>query len=81
MISGQKDVWESYIFIGVPARLAFIRTLSLSAAVRPPNGDDWLHEPKWDGLPLPGHQGGMSGRPARIAEVLEKADKGNRPAR
>ena len=32
------------------ARLAFIRPLSPSAAVRPPNGDDWLHEPKWDGF-------------------------------
>ena len=26
-------------------RLAFIRPLSPSAAVRPPKGDDWLHEP------------------------------------
>ena len=33
----------------VPLRLAFIRPLSPSAAVRPPKGDDWLHEPKWDG--------------------------------
>jgi len=31
-------------------RLAFIRPLSPSAAVRPPKGDDWLHEPKWDGF-------------------------------
>jgi bifunctional non-homologous end joining protein LigD len=31
-------------------RLTFIRPLSPSAAVRPPNGDDWLHEPKWDGF-------------------------------
>jgi ATP-dependent DNA ligase len=30
-------------------RLAFIHPLSPSAAVRPPKGDDWLHEPKWDG--------------------------------
>jgi bifunctional non-homologous end joining protein LigD len=30
------------------ARLAFIRPLNPSAAVRPPNGDDWLHEPKLD---------------------------------
>jgi bifunctional non-homologous end joining protein LigD len=30
-------------------RLAFIRPLGPSAAVRPPKGDDWLHEPKWDG--------------------------------
>jgi bifunctional non-homologous end joining protein LigD len=29
-------------------RLAFIRPLNPSAAVRPPKGDDWLHEPKWD---------------------------------
>jgi bifunctional non-homologous end joining protein LigD len=35
---------------GVPVRLAFIRPLSPSAAVRPPKGDDWLHEPKWDGF-------------------------------
>jgi bifunctional non-homologous end joining protein LigD len=34
----------------VSARLAFIRPLVSSAAVRPPNGDDWLHEPKWDGF-------------------------------
>ena len=31
-------------------RLAFIRPLSPSAAVRPPKGDDWLYEPKWDGF-------------------------------
>jgi ATP-dependent DNA ligase len=31
-------------------RLAFIRPFSPSAAVRPPKGDDWLHEPKWDGF-------------------------------
>ena len=32
------------------SRLAFIRPLNPSAAVRPPAGDDWLHEPKWDGF-------------------------------
>ena len=31
-------------------RLTFIRPLSPSAAVHPPAGDDWLHEPKWDGF-------------------------------
>ena len=31
-------------------RIAFIRPLSPSAAVRPPQGDEWLHEPKWDGF-------------------------------
>ena len=31
-------------------RLAFIRPLNPSAAVCPPKGDDWLHEPKWDGF-------------------------------
>jgi bifunctional non-homologous end joining protein LigD len=31
-------------------RLSFIRPLSPSASVRPPQGDDWLHEPKWDGF-------------------------------
>ena len=31
-------------------RLAFIRPLSPSAAVRPPKGDDWIREPKWDGF-------------------------------
>jgi ATP-dependent DNA ligase len=31
-------------------RLAFIRPLSPSASVRPPQGDDWVHEPKWDGF-------------------------------
>jgi ATP-dependent DNA ligase len=31
-------------------RLAFIRPLSPSASVRPPKGDDWIHEPKWDGF-------------------------------
>ena len=34
----------------MPVRLAFIRPLNPSAAVRPPTGDDWLHEPKWDGF-------------------------------
>lgn len=34
----------------MPTRLAFIGPLSPSAAVRPPSGDDWRHEPKWDGF-------------------------------
>jgi len=34
----------------VSNRLTFIRPLAPSAAVRPPKGDDWLHEPKWDGF-------------------------------
>ena len=34
----------------MPVRLAFIRPLSPSAAVRPLKGDGWLHEPKWDGF-------------------------------
>jgi bifunctional non-homologous end joining protein LigD len=34
----------------VSVRIAFIRPLLPSAAVRPPKGDDWLHEPKWDGF-------------------------------
>jgi ATP-dependent DNA ligase len=34
----------------VSVRIAFIRPLSPSAAVRPPKGDDWIHEPKWDGF-------------------------------
>ena len=33
-----------------PVRLSFIRPLSPSASVRPPKGDDWLHEPKCDGF-------------------------------
>ena len=33
----------------VSSRLAFIRPLSPSR-VTPPRGDDWLHEPKWDGF-------------------------------
>jgi len=32
------------------SRLAFICPLSPSSAVRPPKGDDWLHEPNWDGF-------------------------------
>jgi ATP-dependent DNA ligase len=31
-------------------RLTFIRPLAPSASPRPPQGDDWLHEPKWDGF-------------------------------
>ena len=31
-------------------RPAFIRPLVPSAAVRPPKGGGWLHEPKWDGF-------------------------------
>ena len=34
----------------VSARLAFIRPLAPSAAVRPPKGVGWYHEPKWDGF-------------------------------
>ncbi|RPI30512.1 MAG: hypothetical protein EHM67_18825 [Hyphomicrobiaceae bacterium] len=34
----------------VPVRLAFICPLSSSASVRPPQGDDWIFEPKWDGF-------------------------------
>ena len=30
--------------------LTFIRPLVPSSAARPPKGDDWLHEPKWDGF-------------------------------
>jgi len=37
------------------SRLTFIRPLSPSAAVRPPKGDDWLHEPKWDGFMFQDH--------------------------
>jgi bifunctional non-homologous end joining protein LigD len=32
----------------VSARLAFVRPLTASSAVRPPSGKHWLHEPKWD---------------------------------
>ena len=32
------------------SRLAFIRPLVPSSAACPPKGDDWLHEPKWDGV-------------------------------
>jgi bifunctional non-homologous end joining protein LigD len=32
------------------SRLAFISPLVPSAVVRPPKGEDWLHEPKWDGF-------------------------------
>ena len=32
------------------SRLVFVRPIAPSAAVRPPTGDDWLHEPKWDGF-------------------------------
>ena len=31
-------------------RLTFIRPLFPSTAFRSPKGDDWLHEPKWDGF-------------------------------
>jgi bifunctional non-homologous end joining protein LigD len=34
----------------VPTSLAFIKPIAPSAAVRPPVGEDWLHEPKWDGF-------------------------------
>ena len=34
----------------MPVRLAFICPLSSSASVRPPQGDDWIFEPKWDGF-------------------------------
>ena len=41
---------RSAIIWVVPTRLAFIRPLVPSSADRPPKGDDWLHEPKWDGF-------------------------------
>ena len=41
---------EAVTLWGPLSRLAFIRPLSPSAAPRPPTGDDWLHEPKWDGF-------------------------------
>jgi bifunctional non-homologous end joining protein LigD len=31
-------------------RLSFIRPLAPSASVHPPQGDDWIFEPKWDGF-------------------------------
>jgi bifunctional non-homologous end joining protein LigD len=34
----------------VSTRLTFIRPLSPSASVRPPQGADWIFEPKWDGF-------------------------------
>jgi hypothetical protein len=34
----------------VVPRLTFIRPLVPSSTARPPKGDDWLHEPKWDGF-------------------------------
>jgi ATP-dependent DNA ligase len=34
----------------VSAHLSFIRPLAPSASVRPPKGEDWIHEPKWDGF-------------------------------
>src|SRR4029077_17944584 len=38
-----------YISCVSPARPSFIRPLSPSASVRPPQGDDWIHEVKLDG--------------------------------
>ena len=32
------------------ARLTFIKPLAPSSSVRPPQGDDWIFEPKWDGF-------------------------------
>jgi hypothetical protein len=37
-------------FSAVSTRLSFIRPLSPSASVRPPQGADWIFEPKWDGF-------------------------------
>jgi ATP-dependent DNA ligase len=37
-------------FSTVSIRLSFIRPLSPSASVRPPRGEDWIFEPKWDGF-------------------------------
>jgi bifunctional non-homologous end joining protein LigD len=34
----------------VSARLAFIRPCVPSTASRPPRGEGWCHEPKWDGF-------------------------------
>ena len=34
----------------VSKHLAFIKPLSPSASVRPPQGGDWICEPKWDGF-------------------------------
>ena len=34
----------------MPVHLSFIRPLCPSPSVRPSRGDDWLHEPKWDGF-------------------------------
>ena len=34
----------------LPQRLAFIRPCVPSTAVRPSQGADWIHEPKWDGF-------------------------------
>ena len=46
--SGKCD-WIKVKYPHMP-RLTFIRPLSPSAAVPPPQGDDWLDEPKWDGF-------------------------------
>ena len=42
---------EAIVYISaVSTRLSFIRPQSPSASVRPPKGDDWMYEPKWDGF-------------------------------
>jgi ATP-dependent DNA ligase len=39
-----------YISDVSPVRLSFVRPLSPSASARPPEGDGWIFEPKWDGF-------------------------------
>ena len=34
------------------ARISLVYPLSPSSLVTPPTGDDWVHEPKWDGFRL-----------------------------
>jgi bifunctional non-homologous end joining protein LigD len=51
LLAQVPEQWQSrWGDVADVSRLAFVRTLSPSAAVRPPKGDDWLHEPKWDGF-------------------------------
>ena len=69
-------------------RLAFIRPLSPSAAaVRPPKGDDWQHEPKWDGFRFQVIKDGSDGerererdRPATLRAVSSGGERGRTAA-
>jgi len=58
--------------------LTFIRPTIPTDAARPPPGDAWLHEPKWDGYRFQVVKGRMATATCRLLRI-SSADQGRLP--